>query len=90
MRPMTRVTLIALTSAVWLAICFVVAVFLVAPAFESELTTSRRSRWFPSSSFQRRPCGWENRPRSTGRKRRRVRSHSRPNVPGGRLPLLRR
>jgi hypothetical protein len=36
MRPMTRVTLIALTSAVWLAICFVVAVFLVAPAFESE------------------------------------------------------
>jgi hypothetical protein len=36
MRPMRRVTLIALTSAVWLAICFVVAVFLVSPAFESE------------------------------------------------------
>jgi hypothetical protein len=33
---MTRVTLIAVTVAVWLGIGVVVAVFLVAPAFESE------------------------------------------------------
>ena len=33
---MTRVILIAMTLTVWLAIGFIVAVFLVAPAFKSE------------------------------------------------------